>query len=130
MSTPLQRELLLFEAFDVIGNTTVLGVFYGIAFALYCLCARSLYLQLWEPDKRRQAGFQLGYISLLFFCATLYLALSSRLIQLGYVDHADFPGGPFEYERSYNPTTTLILTANGIFEFIIQVSTMTIQVSW
>lgn len=64
-----ESRLSLFEALDLISSTTILGVFYGIVFSLYVLCGWSLYLKLQNPDKRRQAKFSLGYISVLFFCA-------------------------------------------------------------
>lgn len=46
-----------------------------------------------------------------------------------YIDHADFPGGPLEYEHLYNPTTDSYFTACSIFDLIIEVLTMVIQVS-
>src|SRR5689334_20733194 len=95
-----ESEIILTETFDLIGSTTILGVFYGIAFTLYCLCARSLYLQLQEPNKQRQTRFTLGWMTLLLFCATIYLALNAGIGQLAYIRHADFPGGPVSYEAS------------------------------
>lgn len=63
------------------------------------------------------------------FCATSYLGLKARLIQLDYINHADFPGGPLEYERSLDPTTRAHSVTIGALELIIDVSTMVIQVS-
>lgn len=128
MSTPSQSELFLNEAFDLIGNTTIIGLFSGVVFVLYCLCAQSLYLQLQEPDKGRQARFTLGYITLIFFFTITVLALSARMAQLTYVEHADFPGGPINYEKSYNPTTNSYETTTAVFSLIVVVLTMAIQV--
>lgn len=120
--------VFLLESFDLISCTTVLGAFYGITFSLYCLCARPLYLKLQNPEKRRQARFSFGYISFLFFCATSVFALNARIIQLAYVDHADFPGGPFAYEVSYSSAITRYQATATVLNFIIQVLTMAIQV--
>lgn len=67
MSAQAQNQALVLEAFDLISSTTILGVFYGVSFTLYCLCARSLYLHLQEVDKQRHARFAIGYISIVFF---------------------------------------------------------------
>jgi hypothetical protein len=128
MSTESQKRLLLAEAVDIASNTTILGVFYGIVFALYCLCARSLFLELQVPDKRRQTRFTLSYISLIFFCATAFLVLNMRMVQLAYIVHSDFPGGPLNYELSYSSITTSNMAATEIFDLTIEVLTMAIQV--
>lgn len=130
MSAPVTSQSLLFflETLDLIGSTTFLGALYGIIFAVYCLCAQSLYLQLREPDKRRQARFTLGYISLQFVCVTAYVALNARAMQLVYVEHADFPGGPWIYENSNDPTLTPYKIAASIIDLALQTLTMGIQV--
>lgn len=117
-----------FEAFDLNSSTTVVGFLYGIIFTLYFLCTWSLYLELQRLDKRRQAKFSLGYISLLFVCATVLLAVNARMIQVAYLDHPDFPGGPLYYEFSSNPTTNSYQAIGGILSLIIEVLTMAIQV--
>lgn len=130
MSAPVPSQSLLFflETLDLIGSTTVLGALYGIAFTLYCLCVQSLYLQFREPDKRRQARFTIGYISFQFFCATAFLALNARAMQLAYIDHADFPGGPWIYENSNHPTFRPYMTAGNTLDLTLQTLTMAIQV--
>lgn len=125
-----QSKTLLTESFDLISNTTVLGVLHGIACTLYCLCARSLYLQTREPDKRGQARFTLAYISLLLFCSMVYFILTVRMNQLAYINHADFPGGPFAYEKTYNSTTESYEIAIGVLDMIVESLTMAIQVSY
>lgn len=126
------KSRISWEAFDLISNTTILGVFYGIAFTLYCLCVRSLYLQLQDPDLRRQTRFTICYISLLFFCSTTYLALCARMGQLAYVNHAsDFPGGPLEYEHN-RPSleSTANITTTSILGLIVEILTIAMQVSY
>ncbi len=128
MSDASQSRAFIWEALDLIGSTTILGVSYGIALTLYFLCARSLYLQLQVPDKRRQARFTLAYISILLFCATCILAMNTRIDQLAYTNHADFLGGPLEYEALYNPTNNFIYIADAILDLIVETSLMGIKV--
>lgn len=121
---------LLYEAFDLLSSTTILGVLYGIAFTLYCHCARLLCLQLSNPGRRKQARFSLAYISLILICGTAYLALVARFMQLAYIDHANDPGGPRGFKVSYNSTTEIYGAAIGIFDLAVEVLTMAIQVSY
>ncbi|KAF9445738.1 hypothetical protein P691DRAFT_709869 [Macrolepiota fuliginosa MF-IS2] len=78
-------------------STIICGVGYGIAFTLYCICARTLCAQLRFPDKQRQAMFMLTYITIITLCGGLYLASASRVAQLAYVDFRNYPGGPYAY---------------------------------
>ncbi len=127
MSTA-QSVLFLYEALDLVSCTTIIGVSYGIAFAVYCLCAQSLYSQLRKPDQQRQARFNLGFISLLLFCATGVLAGNTRIIQSAYINHADFPGGPIAFEDEFNPTTILLGLVTSNFDLAVEVLTIMIQV--
>lgn len=130
MGDRVQSQVFFFEAFDIAGCTTILGVSFGIAFTLYCLCVRSLYQQLrCEPDKRRQTKFTLVFISLLLFCATGILALNTRVIQLVYITHGCSPGGPLGYERSDNLTTGFYNLTGSILDLVLAASTMAVQVS-
>lgn len=122
------RSVFDIEAFDLIGSTTILGVLYGVTFMLYSLCAWHLYLNLQKPDNQGRAKFSLGCISLLFFCTTAHLALNTRMTQMFYIDHADFPGGPLQYEQSYDPAAIPYFGAVGILELIVEAMTMVIQV--
>ncbi len=124
MSNETLEKLYLVKALDLISNTTILGVFYGIAFSLYCLCAQSLYIQLRDPDKRKQSRFTLGYISLLLFCTTGYLVACVRLRQVAYVNHASLPWGPLVYEAS----SKSYMEATVIFDCALEVLTLGIQV--
>lgn len=127
MTTHSQSRLLLFESFDLLGNTAV-GLSYGILLTLYCLCAQSLYLQLQDLYKKRQARFTLAYTSFMLFCSTVYLISSSRLGQLAYIDNVNFPGEPLQYELSYNPTSNAYKAVDSILQVILEASTMVIQV--
>ncbi len=125
-----QHDLFLYESVDLISCTTVLGALYGTVFALYCLCARSLYLQSQELEKRRQARLMLGFISLLLLGTTTVVAINSLVIQSAYIENADFPGGPFAVEHTYQNLGSInildpICVTTDLF---IAVLTMAIQV--
>lgn len=123
-----RSSVFLFEAFDLIGSTTINGVLYGITFSLYCLCAWQLYLQLQKPDKRHQAKISLVYTSVLYVCATGVLALNARIIQLAYINYANLPGGSLGYEESISSTPKSYRIPLNILNFVIEILTMAIQV--
>lgn len=122
------ESTFLSEVLDLATSIAVIGVLYGIAFSLYCFCAWSFFLQLQNPDKRRRAGFLLGYMSFLLSCLTGFLVLNVRMIQPAYTTRANFPGGPMTYQESFNSTVNSYITAAGVLGLIIEVSTMAIQV--
>lgn len=67
-------------------------------------------------------------MTLLFSCAMVYLGMNLYTIQLAYIIHVHYPGGPTGFELSFNPTTTSLAVTTGVLEIIIQTVTMTIQV--
>jgi len=121
-------SLKKFEVFDFNSSSAVVSFLYGIIFTLYCLCSWPLYHQLRIPDKRRQAKFSLGYITLLFACSTILVGLNIRMIQLAYLNHSDFPGGPLLWEFSHDPFTSAFQAIGGIVTLIIEGLTMAIQI--
>ncbi len=127
---PAMTSEILYETFDLTSSTTILGLLYGIAFTLYCLCSRLLCLQLSVPDKRKQARFNLVYISLVLICGTTYLALVTRFMQLAYINHANDPEGPRGFKVSYNSTTEIFGVGIGIFDLAVETLTMAIQVGY
>ncbi|KAF9447204.1 hypothetical protein P691DRAFT_671935 [Macrolepiota fuliginosa MF-IS2] len=94
---PAQAKSSLTEALDLIGSTTINGILCGMAFALYCLCAWSLYPQLRVPDQRKQAALTLIYTSLVILCELAIVALTTSVIRLVYIDHD--PGGLLNHEK-------------------------------
>ncbi len=100
MSAETTGRILYFEAVDLISSTTIGAVLYGIVFALYCLCAWASFLQLQEPDRRRQAIFSLTHTSLVVLCGMGVVAVDTHFIKESYVDNASYPGGPQMYEGS------------------------------
>lgn len=122
------KNAFLFEAFDIISCTTTIGVLYGIAFTLYCLCSVPLYSNLQKPNMRRRARFSFFYISFLTVGITGILLTNGRVIQIAYINYADFPGGPLQYEASSNSFTNSIGVIGSILDSIVEALTAAIQV--
>ncbi|KAF9440002.1 hypothetical protein P691DRAFT_768456 [Macrolepiota fuliginosa MF-IS2] len=66
MSTTTQLHLI--EDVNLISETAINGLLYGIALSLFFLSVKSLYLQLKDPHLQRQAIFMLGYTSVVIIC--------------------------------------------------------------
>ncbi len=123
----MDTEITLSEALDLISSTTVTAGLYGLIFTLYCLCLCSLYPQLREPDHRGQVIFTMVYTSIIIFCLTIFLALNARIIQLAYINHKDYPGGPMGYESSVLFTQPIFLLSSSL-SLIVEILTTAIQV--
>lgn len=119
---------LFLESVDLIGSTTISGIFYGIAFSLYCLCAHFLYRsQTTKPFHRKYIIFSLIHASALIILATIYLALATRTIELSFIHNKNFPGGPVAHQEqvlSSQPILYLSIAAS----FLIGILTLGIQV--
>lgn len=125
-------DQLVFESFDLIGSTTICGISYGIALTLYFICARSMCLRLRRRDEHRWRNtlLWLGFISLAMLCATIYLVMDSRTIQMAYINNRDqAPGGPINYERVILAAQNIHILAPLTF-IIVALLTMFVQVSF
>lgn len=91
----------LSDSIHLIAFTTIEGTAYGIMFTLCVICTHLLInnpspsLKL-DKYYRRQSCF-VAYIFIMFLLGTMYTASSARAIQLAYVNHRVFPGGPAFY---------------------------------
>ncbi|KAJ3561863.1 hypothetical protein NP233_g9930 [Leucocoprinus birnbaumii] len=70
------------------------AICYGIALALYYMCARALRRQLVIPEERKSALIALGYITFAMICATVFLCFMHYLTQLNFVLQRGYLGGP------------------------------------
>lgn len=122
------RGVILYEAANLIGSTTINGALYGIAFALYILCVRSLYPQFKNADQQRRALFTFAYTSVVVICGLIFVALVTQITQLSYVVHRKFPGGPTAYEAEYLFTQPIGITV-GAFSVVVDLLTLGVQVS-
>ncbi|KAJ7669612.1 hypothetical protein B0H17DRAFT_1209680 [Mycena rosella] len=72
----------------------VVGVGFGAQFALYISCVR----YLWRRKKENcYALFLLTYITVLFSVEFLFIAVEAQTVQMIYIDHRDYPGGPWAF---------------------------------
>lgn len=116
-------RVLYAEAVDLISLTTIGAVLYGIVFALYCLCTWLSYFQLQEPDRRRQAIFSLVYTSLVMLCGLGVVATDTNYIQISFVNHPGYPGGPEGYEGDVAQHQPLALLGSLLDTFTVFLTT-------
>jgi hypothetical protein len=85
------------EAFQLVTQTTVQGVLFGINFSIYYLCTQLFYRQFRKalPYERKRIVLSFIYISVLLFAAALELGADARYIQLAFINHG---GNPEEFE--------------------------------
>ncbi|KAF8890175.1 hypothetical protein BD779DRAFT_1438641 [Infundibulicybe gibba] len=88
------------------------GIGYGAQGALYIICTR----YLWAQRKARCINkFILAYTTLLFLISTVVQVALAHRTQLMFIEHRDFPGGPWEYyEASYSATSTIVSATMGM----------------
>lgn len=72
------------------------GVCYGIVVVLSFSCIQLLLSKPWGPpgSLQRQKAILFSYVAVLFILATISMGFSSKEIEIAYVHHQDFPGGP------------------------------------
>ncbi|KAF8890187.1 hypothetical protein BD779DRAFT_291721 [Infundibulicybe gibba] len=84
-----------FERYYLAANFTS-GVGYGAQAVLYLICTH----YLWGQRKaRRNNKFMLAYITLLFLISTVVQVAWAHRTQLVFIEHRDFPGGPWAYYK-------------------------------
>jgi hypothetical protein len=123
---PLQGTVLLHTQLELVVPTTVAGTLYGIALTLFYLYVDSLVPQLRNGDRKRQTKFMLGYSVVIMLCGLYSLVFNAWVIQDGYINHADFRGGPFSYIASTFNTPVIIVGL--VCQLVIDVLTSAIQV--
>ncbi|KAJ3564361.1 hypothetical protein NP233_g8343 [Leucocoprinus birnbaumii] len=85
---------IVIERVDLISKTTVEGTLYGLTLALYILCVKYLYIQL--------------------ACGVFELAVDARIVQVSYVDHANFPGGGYFYSWNVLKRELIVTVGNAV----------------
>ncbi|KXN92090.1 Serine/threonine-protein kinase sepA [Leucoagaricus sp. SymC.cos] len=118
-------HFLYLESINLIGSTTISSLFYGIALVLYCLCAHFLYCsQSRNPSYRKHILFTFTHASALMVLATIFLALTTRAIEISYVFHKYYPGGgPFEYQEEVLDSQPIAFLSNAA-SFLIGILTL------
>ncbi|KAF4564829.1 hypothetical protein EYR40_011002 [Pleurotus pulmonarius] len=81
-------------------GTILVALSYGIILILCILCFASLYASI-RQSNRRQRGILLVYVVLTFIAASLYLAGTTWMTQLSFIDYRLYPGGPARFEVDF-----------------------------
>ncbi|KLO07054.1 hypothetical protein SCHPADRAFT_922993 [Schizopora paradoxa] len=73
----------------------------GIAYGLHiCIFFIAIYLMSRPDTKRKNSGFYVAFICVLFVLGTTQFATNSRYYQMMWIDNRDFPGGPIAFFTS------------------------------
>ncbi|KAF8890166.1 hypothetical protein BD779DRAFT_291194 [Infundibulicybe gibba] len=90
----------------------ICGIGYGAQGVLYVICTHYLWVQ---RKARRINIFMLAYITLLFLISTVVQVDLAHRTQLVFIEHRDFPGGPWAYfEASFGGTSTTVSTISSM----------------
>jgi hypothetical protein len=129
MATPDSE--FLNAAFQLIGNTTIQGVFFGINCTLYFLCAQLLYRQYHKApsDERRKLVFSFLYISVMMIMAAFELGANTRFMQLAYINHGGVHGEPQRFEGEVGATFSALRLLYTMPVFVIGTLNPLMQVS-
>ncbi|KAJ4467629.1 hypothetical protein J3R30DRAFT_3226365, partial [Lentinula aciculospora] len=98
--SPSEDPATLLDERTWLAGAILTGVGYGIVLVLSIMCISNLIGSL----KRRSSTMRLQIASLIyvictFVFATLFLAGSSRMAQLSFIDYRNYPGGPAAFEE-------------------------------
>ncbi|KAF8828481.1 hypothetical protein HHX47_DHR3000115 [Lentinula edodes] len=76
------------------------GVGYGIVLVLTVMCISNLIGSLKRPNLNMKLQLaSLTYVICTFVFATLFVAGSSKMAQLSFIDYRNYPGGPAAFEE-------------------------------
>ncbi|TBU39128.1 hypothetical protein BD309DRAFT_461539 [Dichomitus squalens] len=99
------------ETYLLAGNFVV-GVGYGLQLILWFLCTS----YLWRQRSRSwKIIFLLCFLALLLSVETIYAIAEAHSIQLAYVNHRGYPGGPWQYQLDKQNTPTTVLLHTSLF---------------
>ncbi|KAF9224675.1 hypothetical protein BS17DRAFT_702437 [Gyrodon lividus] len=99
-------------------------IFFGIEITLAAMSFYSIFKQIGPTNRRPNIGFMV-YICVLFALTTAAQGLSSQFIQMGFITHRDYPGGPSEFFNGEYSTpsnlaaTILLVCANWLMESLL-----------
>jgi hypothetical protein len=122
------KSTRLRESLDLFGSTTVSSALYAIVLMFYCLSFHHFYRRIRDTHYRRSAIFSLVHASLVTLWSTVFLALTTWSMHDIYLDHATYPGGPYQYEVGiFSQQVISPLTSTS--SFMLGILTLGIQVS-
>ncbi|KAK7036791.1 hypothetical protein VNI00_011457 [Paramarasmius palmivorus] len=90
-------------------GTILTGVGYGIVVTLTILCISPLLKGFRGHQRDNLRLFSLIFVTLLFLCATMFMAGDSTMAQYSFVDYRLYPGGPaaFENDKFWIPVSEI-----------------------
>ncbi|KAK0441326.1 hypothetical protein EV421DRAFT_1812688 [Armillaria borealis] len=96
--TPNEDQATLLAERTWLIGAILTGVGYGVVLTLTLICISRL-LKRRRRSSLKQTYFWLGYVSLVFLFATIFIAGSSTMAQYSFIDYRLFPGGPAQFEN-------------------------------
>ncbi|KAF5362352.1 hypothetical protein D9756_002001 [Leucocoprinus leucothites] len=118
-----------YEAIDLVSQTTIPGVFYGIGFALYCKCLQMIYHDFRKGDRPKRTMVLFLHSFLILLSTSIVLGAYSSIALSAYLDHNDTDRGAIMYEFTlmrhittaallkiiFDTLTSLLVTASEIW---------------
>ncbi|EIW75701.1 hypothetical protein CONPUDRAFT_85385 [Coniophora puteana RWD-64-598 SS2] len=99
---PETSHQLYMDSLRLIGNTTVVGTFYGMMTVAAGMCVQTL-VRFRKRRTPRRLAFLLAYVAVLWASGTLYVAGLALSTQTTYIDHRLFSPGPYAYYKFDQP---------------------------
>jgi hypothetical protein len=115
----------------LVPSTTVEGTFFGIGFALYCMCAKLMFHDLQKGGRHLQPSLLLAYSSLIVLVTVINLANDAYGSVLLFIDHPGSIQSSFELEPlpSLDKSLSAWLIVGYITPILMVILTGAMQVS-
>jgi hypothetical protein len=118
------------EAMDLVSNTAVGGVFFGIGFTLYWNCVQLMIIDFRKGDRRRQTAISFVFSSLIVLCGGGVFATNVQARSLAYIDHNDTLDAPFVYLGGLDLYDPSLYILNAVFPLILHTLMMAMEVKF
>jgi hypothetical protein len=116
------------EAIDLVSNTAVIGVLFGIGFTLYCNCVQLMIKDFRNGDRPRQTAISFVYSSLIVFCAAVSFGTNVQLRILAYINHNDTLDVSSTYVGPLYQNNEPLYILNGFSPVVMEVLIMAMEV--
>ncbi|EIW81083.1 hypothetical protein CONPUDRAFT_153633 [Coniophora puteana RWD-64-598 SS2] len=128
---PAMVDSTFADGIRLIGTTTVAGTFYGLMTVLAATCVQVTLTSPCGRRSRSRMAVLIGYIGLLWLCATLILAGFSRQIEEAYVQHRFDGPGPAAYNDQTSPESKVVDVADWLLSVLVHgMMTWRIKITW
>lgn len=113
----------------LVSTTSIEGTFFGIGFALYCLCAKLLYRDFRRGGRRKKSLVLFVYSSLIVLFTATSFVNDTRNSVLLVIDHRGSVQDSFEFTSSDKHPLSVSLMLNFIAPILLIILTAAMQVS-